>query len=307
MVQFGPGANYDIDYDEFFHPATFAACVACLCNMLPVAYEAERLHQHHDSAEADALWFAHKLLENDVRLALKAGLVRKWLANYPLNVRTPEKSKKEVMREMTKAYEYGDDYERLLCCVLHDLMEVAEARGEMRACGLGDPGAARELKHQYELSWGLRHHYTPSASERRFPCAEDHTRDVDSDWMMDVLPMDMILAGFGRGDGTSMAQGQEPLAHVTGDTDSEPGDAVNVNGLASLWSPDERGVRRREESEEERALRSRRREAMVFAEGGGPIRREDIIESRREEIVDEEIEEELEQLIEEMGEDPDLD
>lgn len=292
LVQFGPGSIYDIgmrrvesrniEYDEFFHPATFKACVACLCNMLPAARQAEHLRQHHDSAEADALWFAHKLLENNIGLSLEAGLVRKWLANYPLNVRTPEKSKKELITEMVRVYEYDDDYERLFCCVLHDMMEKMEARAEMEACGIGDPGEVFDmLKYQNGHSWGERHHYAPSASERRFGGGgEDHERNLNDARDTESVPMDVVPAGLRGTDDDFALDGSGLHANLMGGTP----------------------LRRMEESDEERALRNRRREAMVFAEGGGPIRREDIIESQREEILNEEVQEELEQLIEEVEE-----
>ena len=312
LVQFGPGSNYDvrmrrdesrsIEFGEFFHPATFKACIACLCNMLPAARQAEYLRQHHESAEADALWFVHKLLENDIGLALEAGLVRKWLANYPLNVRTPEKSKKEIIREMIRAYEYADDYERLLCCVIHDMTEKLEARAAMQECSIGDPGAIYDmLKSQNRWTWGARHHYAPSPSERRFGGGGDYGRNASEARHTALFPLDMFSMGLPHTGDFRLAPGEEPFAQVARDHDGEPESEV-LDEHAPLLGRDERVVRRREESDEERARRSRRREAMVFAEGGGPIRREDIIESRREEIMDEEVEEELEQLIEEVGE-----
>ena len=292
----------NIESDEFFHPATFAAAVACLCNMLPAAREAENRRQHHDSAEADALWFVHKLMNKDVDLALKAGLVRNWLVDYPLTVQNPEKTMMETIQDRTTAYEYGDDYERLLCCVLYDLTEEAEGRRDMAKCGIGDPGPpSAAVKIHYGRHWGVRHQYDdPSVSEGRFgkrdyggDASEDYEDDTAAAAMMDLeRTHDHVL------------RGEVDFANLAGDNSTEVGlDFLDEH--APPLGRDERVVRRREESAEERALRSRRREAMVFAEGGGPIRREDIIESQRGDYMGEMVEEELEQLIEEVRDEVD--
>ena len=92
----------------------------------------------------------------------------------------------------------------------------------------------------------------------------------------------------------------EQINHVLVEADEEAA-LIPVNeggqGLSGFANPTS-NARRREESLEERSLRRRRREAMVYAENGRPIQREDIIE--QDSFVDEEFREELEQLIEEV-------
>ena len=299
LVQFGPGSEYDlrilrdthrpVEYEEFLRAETFEACVKCLCNMLPAAREAEQLRHHHNSAEADAMWVMRKLFDGVPLRALKAGLVRKWLVNYPFDVRHPEKSVKEVIVKMSRCYEYDDDYERLLGCVLYGLVNHGEGRREMIKYGISDPGWELDDPHNlYGRHWAVRHLYGPSPSE-------------------------MTLGGGGGGSafqrypynarGTEM----EPMEMVPTNFQNFPGNMLPGHprfDLSPLAGAESSSPRRREESDEERALRSRRREAMVFAEGRGPITREDIIESafQGDEIMNEEVEEELEQLVVEMGE-----
>ena len=309
LVQFGPTSTYDervrrpesrkIEYEEFFHPATVVAVVDCLCNMLPAARQAENQHQHHDSAEADALWVAHKMVSNNGGLALKAGLVRKWLVNYPLSVQDLEKTKVEIIKEMVTAYEYADDYERLLCCVLFDLAEGAEGRRQMAKYGIGDPGAPYGMvKVNQGRNWGVRHQYEDHWASERRTGGWDQGRGFSEDYATTAALMQLERTQ------DDVPQNEAVFASIAQDDFAESGPEFS-DEHAPLLGRDERVVRRREESAEERALRSRRREAMVFAEGGGPIRREDIIESQRENTMDENEEEEIEQLMEELGEEID--
>lgn len=198
--------------------------------MLPKARAAMESGCHHSSAEADALWLLHKLVEIDVIKALNAGLVTKWLARYPFGQSHPDESRARSIWNMVVLFEYSDDYERLFLCVLYEMQQYLEARTEMSQHGLWDlsfglaPG-----NHELESQWESRRHFSPLSSYSRFPSSSH-------------MSMDDI-------------------------TTLEPSEAQNVSTM-----------RDHEESIEERALRRRRREAMVLGEEGRPLSREDIIE-----------------------------
>ena len=240
--------------------------VKCLVNMLPAAREAESAGHHHSPAEADALWIMQQLLETSVSAALRAGLIKKWLSQYPLQTKRPNEEKKDIIRDMVQEFEYNDDYERFLCCVLREITQFTSARLEMKEHGIGDPG---------EFDVGS-------------------TFADNSRWLArrDQIPTYMEMP-------TYMERSDDPRL----DTDDEGVLIATVDGgprSPSTFGNPTGPLRRREESHEERSLRRRRREAMVYAENGRPIQREDIIE--REYVVrDEDVEEELEQLIEEAA------
>ena len=268
-----------IEYDGFFHLATFKATVACLYNMLPAARAAENHDRHHDSAEADALWIASKLLNHSIDLALKAGLVGRWLVNYPWTLRDPGKTKEEVIRDLIRAYEYADDYERLLCCILCDLTENTQGRQQIAKYGLGDherpPGSPKLRAGQ---SWGVRQqHQNPWEVDRHFNGPE-HERSMGEVHGVAAAMRDLSRTmgqdnGEGVPDGSSRQNFDQNEVTRSG--------AELPEGHVAPVSPDDRISRRQEETSEERALRSRRREAMVFAEAGSPLGQQHIIESQR--------------------------
>ena len=295
LVHFGPESTYDdrmrraesrnIEYDGFFHPATFKATVACLCNMLPTARAAENHSRHHDSAEADALWFASKLLDHNADLVLKAGLVKRWLVNYPFMLRDPGKTKEEVIRDMILSYEYADDYERLLCCILCDLTEDTQARQQMAKYGLGEIASPHGLlKLRAGQNWGVRQQYqNPWELDRHFDGPE-HERGMGEVSGVAAAMMDLSrTTGRDHGEGAQ----DEIFPPNFDQTGIRRSGAEIPEGQVPSMHPDDRISRRQEETAEERALRSRRREAMVFAEAGSPLGQQHIIESQRGANMDE--------------------
>lgn len=307
-MHFGPGSTYydrlrrteldRVEDDEFFHPATYAAIVACMCNMLPAAREAEKLHQHHDSAEADALWLAYKLLYHNSALMVRVGLVRKWLAHYPLNLRTPEKTREEMMEEIITKYEYNDDYERLLCCLLCDLTKDNQALKQMVELGLGGPTLPHALlKYCAGQNWGARQQYqNPSDLDRQLDASE---REDVLGGVQDVVAAMMDLSRT-MGEGHDARAQAEAFVQNFNRNDPTQSDARDAVEHTPLVHHGEHFPRRREESTEERTLRSRRREAMVFAEAGRPLRRGDIIESRRRANLDDVSEDGLDRMYEDV-------
>jgi hypothetical protein len=94
------------------------------------------------------------------------------------------------------------------------------------------------------------------------------------------------------------------------DDGDDDGDDGGGDGDSDVWVIDGEetpgptawlGRRMQEGSAADQALRRRRREAMVFSEGGRPLGRDDIIQPHRNGREDEDLENELEQLIEEVN------
>ena len=184
------------EHSPFFQTATYASVVKCLCNMLPAAREAENMRIHHSSSEADALWLMQKLVEHDILQALKAGLVRKWLSQYPINAKSPEKERKIVIRDLIKACEYNDDYERLLCCVLHDTNDHQEARSEMEKYGIGDPGyVSTGRAYSNADAWAARR-YHPSSSYVRLNDDVGIDTDEEVPWEVAGEPGPELVEDF---------------------------------------------------------------------------------------------------------------
>ena len=243
--------------------STYKAIVKCLCNMLPQAREAESSGTHHTPAEADALWIMQQLLEINVGLALWAGLISKWLSKYPLQTKWPDKEKQQIIHDMIHDFEYDDDYERFFCCILREVSQYKIARREMKKHGIGDPG----------------------------PFDVGSNFADDSRWM--ARRAEPPTSFLGRADDMGLESDEEGVIIIEERRSNSPPPYLNM----ALVEERRRGM----ESIEEQHLRRRRREAMVYAENGRPVQREDIIE--REYVVrDEEIEEELEQLVEEATE-----
>ena len=193
-------------------------------------------------------------------------------------------------------YEYSDDYERLLCCLLYDLTENAQARQQMAEHGLGQSTSPDTmLKVRHGNRWGeRRQHRLPCYHEIRLDESEQErvigeVPDVTGPMMDDWSP--------------AMVQNVRALIEQR-DALIEARDAhLGIyEERGPLTRPEERRQRRREENAEERALRGRRREAMVFAEAGRPMRQEDIIESRRGANSDDVHEDGLERMIEAVQE-----
>lgn len=236
-----------LEKDPFFsHHDTFRALIKCLCNLLPAAREAEESRRYHTPAETDALWILKQMMDiclHGTRLALEAGVVKRWLSRYPLQSRWPDKKKTEVIRHMIDTFESDEDYERIFCLALHRITQYPPAREEMKAYGIGDPGPVEANRMSME--------------ETVWPVSRS---EIAPDYI-------------GRADDTFVRSNEDETLLVE-ELDSE--------GL--MYERDSNGMlRQREESLEERSLRRRRREAMVYAENGRPVQSEDIIE--REELT----------------------
>lgn len=121
------------------------------------------------------------------------------------------------------------------------------------------------------------------------------TRNTEDTLMCDILNM-IDCAPEGRKE----LRKHRLVGSAIGETEDGEGDTLMIGGedTAGLVMSSIAGGRRiREESIEEQALRRRRREAMVFSEGGRPLERDDIIQ-RDDVISDEDAGQDLERLIE---------
>ncbi|CAD6583169.1 MAG: hypothetical protein ASARMPREDX12_001196 [Alectoria sarmentosa] len=190
--------------------STYKAIVDCLCNLLPEAQTAEKNSAFRTQPERNALYVLHHILGFDVAKALEAGVISRWLAQYPFGGASASKYKKKktILEILDNGSYYEDsDFGRTMRAMLFCMSKTPSLRKEMIEHGLLD---------------------VPKDSNE-----------------------DMSEAPSGTFPHTNRTRRGTPVG-----TSNRP----------------------REESFEERALRRRRREAMVLGEVGRPIERADIIE-----------------------------
>lgn len=223
----------------------YKAIFACLCNLHDemLAFEiffrdnseTTRLNTNcrrgnREPASRKALGTLALLLQRDSRDAVRAGLVTKWLVNYPFGGHTSPEPKKRIIFDIAAWY-YEDPPMRTIVTFA---IATHEARQQLVQHGLAD-----KAKETFE--------FMESYSE---------------------------FQRFARLDGVV------ELTYA-----SVPGRTRRV----------------RDVSEEEQALRRRRRHAMILGEAGRPIERGDIIE-RRNTYDEPEVEQDLQGLLAESQE-----
>ena len=93
---------------------TFTAIIDCLCGLLPEAYSAERGSAsdstYRSQPERDALNILKEIILYSSQNAARAGLVSRWLTNYPFG--GPDASlsrKREVLAETYEVMSCYDD------------------------------------------------------------------------------------------------------------------------------------------------------------------------------------------------------
>lgn len=246
--------------------------------MIPDACTAERgsasESNYRSQAERDALIVLDWILPCNSEKAIEAGLVSRWLVNYPFGgAEAPLSRKRDVLIETSggKSRYDDDDFGDAMQAVLERAFRYDVLRKEMIEAGLivSDDTLCR----------------------RACGCGEGNQTEA---W--NRIPEDAIRIHGGWSTGSQEIP-DDPLAAEDWFRNVPEG-AVRRDDGYSVHA----GNRRREESIEERALRRRRREAVVVGRNGQPIEHEDIIQ--RTTVVEEEqiIEEQVEQLMDEVAE-----
>jgi hypothetical protein len=190
--------------------------------------------------------------------ALQAGLVTKWLANYPFPCSQPENSsfnykRSDIARLFDRVAWMSDD--PAMENIVFSIMQYPMGRKQMRQVGL-------------------------SASNVREKVNDDH-RERDS-WNWDS-------PGWVDGDGGAEDEDND-VRMVNGE---DTAGVVPVPDGLTLWDepmgrPTTRAgarLRSAERSQEEEHLRRRHREAIVVAERGAPLTRENILQREDSQIL----------------------
>ncbi|KAK2741020.1 hypothetical protein FQN57_005756 [Myotisia sp. PD_48] len=208
--------------------ATFNALIDCLCNFLQehternVKIVSPISPQTRPVGEAKALKVLSILLVGNISPALEAGIISRWLTNYPFPLALKDKSKKRNVISVAKLY-WSDDP------VMSSILSTLSS----------DQDALRQLR-KFELM-GSR--------------MEEHTSDED------------------------------PFAAIKHQISSIANHDYDDDDESDVWMLDEEDTpglptwlvgRRQANTAEEQALRRRRREAMVFSEGGQPVAQDNI-------------------------------
>jgi len=252
--------------DDLVHSIrTHKAIIGCLCSMLPEASIAESA-EPNDSAyrsqpERDAMWILQNIIPFHAKEAREAGMISEWLAHYPFGGPSASPSYKKQI-----------------------MLDIATG---IQAYEDSDFGYAMQ-----------------SVLDRVFKIDEFREEMKKYDLIDTTQPEEAAMGNMPEGAVRThrgwQTRNGDHLDDPPEDDDWVADIPFGVVRTAGRGYRDTAG-RRREESMEERALRRRRRMAMVLGENGRPVRSGDIIQ-RDPVVLDEDVEEELEQLMEEITE-----
>ena len=121
--------------------STYKAIVDCLCNLLPEAQIAEKDPTFRTQPERNALYLIHQIVSMDVAKALEAGVISRWLAQYPfggLNASTYNK-KKTVMDLIDNGrFNEDSEFRDTMQSMLRYMSSTPALRKEMVEHGLLD-------------------------------------------------------------------------------------------------------------------------------------------------------------------------
>ena len=121
--------------------STYKAIVDCLCNLLPEARTAEENSTFRTQPERNALFILHNILGFDVAKALKAGVISRWLAQYPFGGANASKhNKKKIIMEILEdgSYHEDRDFGHTMRAMLFCMSRTDLLRKEMVKHGLLD-------------------------------------------------------------------------------------------------------------------------------------------------------------------------
>ncbi len=122
--------------------STYKAIVDCLCNLLPEAQTAEKNSTLRTQPERNAIYVLHHILGFDVAKALEAGVISRWLAQYPFGGANASKHKKKktIIKILDNPSYYEDsDFGRTMRAMLFCMSRTSSLRKEMVQHGLLDP------------------------------------------------------------------------------------------------------------------------------------------------------------------------
>ena len=134
--------------------STYKAIVDCLCNLLPEAQAAENKSAFRTQPERNALHVLHHILDFDVATALEAGVISRWLGQYPFGgTDASEDKKKKIVTEILDNISYYEDsdFGRTMRAMLFCMSRTPSLRKEMVEHGLLDFPKSHESTVGVEL------------------------------------------------------------------------------------------------------------------------------------------------------------
>ena len=121
--------------------STYKAIVDCLCNLLPEAQIAEKDPAFRTQPERNALYVIHQIVSMDVAKALEAGVISRWLAQYPfggLNASTYNKKKTVIDLIDNGLFNEDSEFRDTMQSMLRYMSSTPALRKEMVEHGLLD-------------------------------------------------------------------------------------------------------------------------------------------------------------------------
>ena len=119
--------------------STYKAIVDCLCNLLPEARIAEEDPARRTQPERDAIYFLDHIIHFDKAKALEAGVISRWLTQYPFHCTDTSKCKKTVNDIIGNGPFYEDaDFRNSMWTMLSMMSNNPPLRKEMVEHGLLD-------------------------------------------------------------------------------------------------------------------------------------------------------------------------
>lgn len=222
------------------------------------AHEASLLlilnHLLNHTARSSESWKPDDFLPIDH--AIRAGLVDRWLAKYPFPCSLPENEKfgfkrSDVVRLCERSVWGTDD--PLMSDIIKAVMVTAAGQNALYKAGLRR-GSGDVPSYRRRNGWTSPWQISPQAAYRGDFFSDD---DEDNE----------------GGDGDNVEQD-----HDVAMTDGEDTAGVPLDRDQAEWLPLLPRPRSAERSEEEEHLRRRHREAIVVADRGTPLRRENILQ-----------------------------
>ena len=128
--------------------STYKAIVDCLCNLLPEAQNAEKNSAFRTQPERNAVYVLHNILDLDVPNALRAGVISRWLVQYPFGGAgaSKYKKKKTIMEILDSETYYEDaDFGRVMRAMLFYMSRIPPLRKEMVEHGLLDAPKGNDI------------------------------------------------------------------------------------------------------------------------------------------------------------------
>lgn len=130
------------------HHSTYKAIVDCLCNLLPEARTAEKSCAFRTQPERNAVYVLRHILDLDIPKALEAGVISKWLVQYPFDGSGTSRyrNKNTIIEIIDNPSYYEDiDFGRTMRGMLFTMSRTPSLRKEMVAYSLLDAPKGNDI------------------------------------------------------------------------------------------------------------------------------------------------------------------